>query len=74
MSREADWGYENDLDGDVWRYATFTESGAYTLAKTMKRMGCTIVEKPSQREDGLWMFAFTNPLRVLEAARDRSST
>ena len=65
----ANWGYENDIDGDIWRYSAFTESGAYTLAKTMKRLGCTIVEKPSQRKDGLWFFAFSNPLREI---RDKS--
>lgn len=62
-----DWYYENDIDGDIWRYSAFSESGAYTLAKTMKRLGCTIVEKPTLRDDGLWFFAFSNPLRELRS-------
>ena len=66
---EPDWGYENDVNGSVWKYSAFTESGANTLAKTMKKLGCTIVEKPKQREDGLWMFEFTNPLLLLERSK-----
>lgn len=66
MKSENETWYENDEDADIWRYSAFTESGAYTLAKTMKRLGCTIVEKPRIRKDGLWMFAFTNPLRILK--------
>ena len=68
------WGYENDQNAEVWRYACFTESGAYTLAKTMKKMGCTIIEKPTMRDDGLWMFAFSNPLHAMARAREAGRT
>ena len=67
---EASWGYENDVNASTWSYSAFSESGAVILAKTMKKLGCTIVEKPKQREDGLWMFEFTNPLLLM----DRSKT
>lgn len=63
-TEEATWGYDNDPKSKIWKYSAFTESGAITLAKTMKRMGCEIVNKPTQREDGLWMFSFTNPFLV----------
>ena len=58
------WGYENDPDAEIWRYSAFSHSGAFSMAKTMRdKFGCTIVEKPYERENGTWGFAFTNPLR-----------
>ena len=66
---EPDWGYENDVNAPVWKYTAFSESGAVSLAKTMKKLGCSIVEKPSQREDGLWIFSFTNPLLKVDRLR-----
>ena len=61
-NKEADWGYENDPTSPVWMYASFTKGGSYTLAQTMiTKFGCTILEKPFMRDDGVWVFMFTNP-------------
>lgn len=53
---------ENSKDEPIWTYSAMTETGAYTLAKTVRdKMGCTILEKPMLHENGLWFFMFTNP-------------
>jgi hypothetical protein len=62
-------GVENDVDAPMWQYTAFSEVGAITLAKTMKKLGCSIIEKPKQRKDGLWIFSFTNPLLEIDRLR-----
>jgi hypothetical protein len=55
-------GYENDPDDPVWTYSSPSESGAISLAKTMQKIGSTILSKPVLDDHGLWKFEFTNPL------------
>ena len=66
---DVSWGVENDVDAPMWQYTAFSEAGAVTLAKTMKKLGCSIIEKPKQRKDGLWIFSFTNPLLEIDRLR-----
>lgn len=61
-------GYDNATDATVWTYSAHSESGAISLAKTMQKIGCTILEKPKLQVNGLWTFNFTSPLNRREFA------
>lgn len=54
--------YDNKSDAVTWRYTSTTESAAASLAQTMKKcFGVRIVDRPYKRQDGMWVFSFTNP-------------
>lgn len=56
--------YENKENDSVWWYATFTKSGAYSLAKVMQdKFGCKILTEPKENKDTMWQFSFTNPFK-----------
>lgn len=56
--------YDNDLNDDVWLYTAFTEMGAKASARTMRdKFGCQILEMPFLRDDGVWVFMFSNPFK-----------
>lgn len=60
------WCYENDPSEPVWIYSALSKSGADQLATTMvRKFGCTLIEKPFMRTDGIWAFMFSNPLKGL---------
>jgi len=58
---------ENSKDDPIWTYETMTYNGAVTLAKTVRdKMGCKLLEKPIQRDDGMWVIMFSNPFMSVE--------
>jgi len=55
--------YDNKSNAVTWRYTATTESAAISLARTMKNcFGVRIIDKPYKRNDGMWVFSFSNPL------------
>ena len=61
------WGYENDADEEIWTMSAMTRGGAFGLAKTMKdKFGVEVLEKPFERDDGVWVFMITNPLKKVK--------
>lgn len=54
--------YVNSEDDPIWCVSAFTKAGAWVLVRTYcKKMGCTLVEEPMERDDGMWMFMVSNP-------------
>lgn len=55
--------YINREDEPIWCFTAFTKGGAWVLIKRYVKMGSTLVEEPILRDDDVWVFMVTNPLR-----------